>query len=106
MSSRDLARNAPKIKNETTHVIVRWRRLHEDGVRHGTLPRFLSRSSSSIGITSTGMSMAPVFQSTLAGSGSDAIASKAVAVAAFAPTCAEHQTRQRNDPRHREMDTS
>ena len=30
--------------------------------------------------------MAPVFQSTLAGSGSDAMASKAVAVAALAPT--------------------
>ena len=50
--------------------------------------------------------MAPVFQSTEAGSGSEAIASKAVAVAAFAPTCVEHQTRKRNDPRHREMDTS
>ena len=71
-----------------------------------SLPLFLSRSSSSIGITSTGMSMAPVFQSTEAGSGSEAIASKAVAVAALAPTCAEHQTRKRNDPRHREMDTS
>ena len=26
------ARNALKIKNETTHFIVRWRRIHEDGV--------------------------------------------------------------------------
>ena len=50
--------------------------------------------------------MAPVFQSTDAGSGSDAMASSAVAVAAFAPTCVEHQTRQRNHPRHRAMDTS
>ena len=60
--------------------------------------------------------MAPVFQSTLAGSGSDAMASSAVAVAAFAPTCVEHrgrstrserpQTRKRNHPRHREMATS
>ena len=34
------ARNALKIKSETTHFIVRWRRIHEDGVRsqqgHGT----------------------------------------------------------------------
>ena len=60
--------------------------------------------------------MAPVFQSTLAGSGSDAMASSAVAVAAFAPTCVEHRgrstrserprIRKRNHPRHREMATS
>ena len=60
--------------------------------------------------------MAPVFQSTDAGSGSDAMASSAVAVAAFAPTCVEHrgrstrserpQTRKRNHPRPRLMDTS
>ena len=60
--------------------------------------------------------MAPVFQSTEAGSGSDAMASSAVAVAAFAPTCVEHrgrstrserpQTRKRNHPRPRLMDTS
>ena len=78
-------------------------RLRRDAAR---APRFLSRSSSSIGMTSTGMSMAPVFQSTEAGSGSEAIASRAVAVAALAPTCAEHpQTRKRNHPRHRAMDT-
>ena len=28
----DAAQNALKIKSETTHFIVRWRRIHEDGV--------------------------------------------------------------------------